>query len=303
MKNIKNNLGVFHKKNINNQSTEPFVYVNCNLCGGDDTAKIGTEKGWNICRCKRCGFIYVNPRPFIQEGYTDFFEEDVSDPETQWGAKSHLSFKSGLDRLEKMCPNKGRILDIGCGYGFLLDMAQKRGWQIFGVDTSKIAIQYCKDKLDIEVFHGTVEDAAFPSDFFSAVVMWLCLEHLPDPKNTLKEIYRILSPNSMLIVRVPNVKFLLLKSKVMGTNSIIEGAPHHLSGFISKTLFLMLKTAGFKEVEVRPANINKMVLEGKLGVIGAKLIGSLANSFLEIAYSLDHFWEISPSIMGFGKKC
>ena len=287
----------------NFQSTcSELKYVNCNICGSDNTQLLGVENNCNICLCRQCGLIYVNPRPVSQSLSPDFFDNFDEPPEERWGAKNYKNYLEILDTIEQVCPDKGRLLDVGCGYGFFLNLARERGWQIFGEDTSLSAVSYCHKQLNINVFRGLLEEADFPDNYFNAVMLWLVLEHLPDPQSTLKEIYRIMAPNAVLIVRVPNVNFILIKSKASGKRSIVDGAPHHLFGFTPQTLNLMLKNIFVKEVKIFPGKINEMMLKDFIKIPFAPMATSIANILLNAAFKLNQRCFFSPSIMAMAIK-
>ncbi len=85
---------------------------------------------------------------------------------------------------------KGNILDIGCGSGKYL--VKLSNWlTVFGLDVSEVAAVEAQKK-GIDIFIGNLKDARYPSNFFDAIVMIHVLEHIYDPSELIKEIYRIL---------------------------------------------------------------------------------------------------------------
>ena len=61
------------------------------------------------------------------------------------------------------------------------------------------------------MFNGTVEAAGFPDSFFDVVRLSTVLEHLPNPRTTFDEIYRILRPDGLVYVKVPNTQNLVFR--------------------------------------------------------------------------------------------
>lgn len=182
-------------------------------------------------------------------------------------------------------PNKGRILDIGCGFGFFLTLAQDEGWEPFGVDVSAVAVAYCQEKWGTAVQRTDLLQADYPDGHFHAVTMWNVLEHLSDPLGTLQEANRILIEGGLLLVRVPNMVFHnqfrsfrgLLPLIGMKKPSYLGGVapPQHLYGFTPHTLRLMLNRAGFDVLSIGPAilsrsrrRISRAVLHAVATVIG-----------------------------------
>jgi SAM-dependent methyltransferase len=153
-----------------------------------------------------------------------------------------------LKMLKKLKTN-GKLLDIGCATGFLLDEAKKQGWDVYGVELSQWAVDYSKDKLGLKnVFAGTLKKANFANNYFDVVILKDTIEHLTNPKDTLIEIRRILKPAGIICVNTPNINSLLsraLRAKWWGLKHA------HLYYFTPKTLYKILDLAGFVSIKSR----------------------------------------------------
>ena len=86
----------------------------------------------------------------------------------------------------------GKILDIGCGNGTELYKLKAMGWETYGVEMDAQASGRARTK-GIRVYTGDLFGANFPDRFFHVVRMSFVLEHLPNPRETLREIRRIFS--------------------------------------------------------------------------------------------------------------
>lgn len=241
--------------------------VKCNLCGsvnysvlyktysGDVTA---TEQDYRITdhtsdmpvrivRCEQCGLIYANPRPAVRSliaAYSRMVDESYLEEEEG----RRVSARSILDTLGRL-KKHGKLLDIGCATGFLLDEARKAGWEVRGVELSGWAVHYAKTELGINaIFHGILKNARFPDNYFDAVVMKDSIEHLTDPRGTLVEIRRILKADGVLCVNTPNIDSFIgkiLKARWWGVKQ------SHLYYFSRQTLHSMLRAAGFEPIRTR----------------------------------------------------
>lgn len=288
-------------ESLQDNHTKPpgkVVAVTCNLCGADDTRLVGFENGWRVCQCQRCGLVYVNPRPVLEVDYSDYFEDLGEDSEQRLASIRLESFQEGLDILARSCPTRGRLLDVGCGNGYFLRIALKHHWEAFGVDTSSMAAKYCKEKLGINISHGTLEEAKFPDEYFQAVTVWLCLEHLPDPQGTLSEINRIMALDALLIIRVPNIESWYFKYKRRRNISILDGAPHHLYGFSPISINNLLYKTNFRDIRIMPGRINK----NSLGMPFNDGIASFLNYLFMFLYLSKKQWVFSPSLLALAKK-
>ena len=197
-----------------------------------------------ILRCNECGLIYA--RPVKDDEELASFYINMSDEEYKNEEKGRrISARRILKRLKKI-KNNSRLLDIGCATGFLLDEAKKSGWEVHGVELSRWCVDYAKDKMGLDIFCGSLKDARFKDAFFDAVILKDVIEHLPDPKETLLEIKRILKPDGIICISTPDIDSLIskvLKARWWGINQA------HLFYFTRDTLSRMLRSAGFLPIK------------------------------------------------------
>ena len=138
----------------------------------------------------------------------------------------------------------GKVLDIGCGRGLLLNKLKERGWDPQGTELSEDAAAYARDRLNLPVTTETLEDAHFPDNEFDLVILWHVLEHVPDPRGTLKEIGRVLKPGGALLVAVPN--FGSPEARFSGAGWFHLDVPRHLTHFTFRSLSEALRAAGLE---------------------------------------------------------
>lgn len=232
----------------------------CNLCG-EKRFKIRevAEPPFKVLQCLGCGLVFVHPFPDgagLAEHYDESYYKDWIGAQKE---KRTVMWEKRLNGLEKICP-KGRLLDVGCGNGAFLDLAQKRGWEVSGTEYSSYAAQYAGKTLGISVFNGELADAAYPGASFDAVTMWHVLEHVTDPQRYLKEAARILKPSGTLVLAVPNVNDLLMKAayllfrfkryRLFSRND----REVHLYHFSPETLKASLAAAGLRCLRLGPDN-------------------------------------------------
>ncbi|MFH1780351.1 MAG: class I SAM-dependent methyltransferase [Candidatus Micrarchaeota archaeon] len=241
-----------------------FKNVKCNLCGADDykvifkakpTDEVEMDKVFSasghdflkeqVVKCKKCGFVYINPQikgDDVVKGYSDAVDSDyVSQSEGRMD-----TFKDCLNIVNKLYKKKGKLLDVGSAAGFFVKVAEDDGWDAHGIEPSRWLVNWGKTNLKLKnAKAGTLEEGKYPNDFFDVVTLWDVLEHVPDPSATLKEINRILKPGGMVFINYPNYGSSL--SKISGRRwwfllSI------HLYYFTPKTISAILEKTGFKPV-------------------------------------------------------
>ncbi len=237
--------------------------MNCNLCNSPDHVLVykGSEnisslkpissgykisenyleKPDKVVRCLGCGLIYAEDAPLkkITGDYSEMVDGDYLKEER--GRRCQA--RQILSQIEKV-KRGGKLLDIGCGPGFFLDEAKKRGWRVLGLDPSAWAADYAKKNFGIDVRKGFIEDANFPEAVFDGIMMNDVIEHLSDPKAALAKMRRWLKNDGILYISTPDIEsFLsrLLRAKWWGINQ------YHLFYFSRKTLGELLGVVGFRK--------------------------------------------------------
>lgn len=98
-----------------------------------------------------------------------------------------------------------RLLDVACGEGQLLRLAGERGAQVFGVDLSEVALRAARRASPTGCFSAANGEALpFPDGLFERVTNIGSLEHYADPVRGAAEMARVLAPNGLACILVPN---------------------------------------------------------------------------------------------------
>jgi 2-polyprenyl-3-methyl-5-hydroxy-6-metoxy-1,4-benzoquinol methylase len=162
-----------------------------------------------------------------------------------------------LKRINRVKP-AGRLLDIGCGEGLFIKIAQENGWNVEGTEISKYASKVASDSTGKKIWHGEPWSAEFKTASFDVVTIWHVLEHVVNPIKTLKEARRLLKPDGLCVVAVPNVNnsfmklvFLIIKRKRINLFSP-DDKELHLYHFSARTLKKFLIHSGFTKLSIRP---------------------------------------------------
>lgn len=138
-------------------------------------------------------------------------------------------------------PSKVRILDIGCGFGESLGYHQVRGCDVHGVEVDK-NIQRVAEKFGYNVKVGLFDPGSYEKDYFDYVTMSQVIEHVTDPVQTLRGVYRILKPGGVAILSTPNVNG--WGRLLFGKYWINWHAPYHLHYFSYRSMSLVVKQSG-----------------------------------------------------------
>jgi len=259
--------------------------MRCNLCGSERN-KMFVEriysfknKNYNLVKCLKCGFVFVEPMPSANERremYSEkYFEDNKVSGFREKGYKDDEEFyadryKLILNNLRKIKPS-GKILEIGSAGGYFLNMARDAGYEVQGVEISKWAVDFSRKKFGLKVFNGELENAKFLDGNFNIVVAGNVLEHVENPMKFISEASRVLQKNGVFVVEVPyfinspyfpfarflfgklihvnpeNKEFLeFMKINKYGAISL----PYHLYEFSLSSIRDYLKKNGFKIIKI-----------------------------------------------------
>ncbi len=175
----------------------------------------------------------------------NYFDEEYF--EGKFKKSSYLNyniFKSRLfwrDKIKFIKKIKGKLLDVGCAYGFFLKHVNSNGVETYGLDISKVAVKkaskFCK-KISIQ----SACNICFKDNVFNCITAFDVLEHLENPQEFLSEVYRVLKPGGILILQTPNP---LILGRV-----IPDRDKTHVNKMREKKLIKLIKETGFRPKEV-----------------------------------------------------
>jgi 2-polyprenyl-3-methyl-5-hydroxy-6-metoxy-1,4-benzoquinol methylase len=254
----------------------------CNLCNSEDSNIILSIVKLKFLKCKICGLVYID-----QEILNDSRGE-LKKEFSRINYKSYFSyykdfrikyFKKNLNLIQNLS-NKGRILDIGCSFGWFLNEARLKGWETHGIEPSIFASNYARNNYNLNVITSNAEEINFHDDFFDAITLWNVIEHLMDPKKEIKILYKKLKEKGLLIICVPDINglinklsFLICKwsnckiSQPIRIVSQFEYSSPHLYYFSESTLIQLVEKQNFKHIKtVRQNMINVRKLEERFKI-------------------------------------
>lgn len=233
----------------------------CPFCKSDKTGKLfDLDKRvygdrFSIVKCEVCGIAWTDPIPDERE-ISKFYPEEYHGKMGRHRFMPVMEFLVWLSRRKRAkevsslnSDLAGKILDIGCGRGWMISILKSMGWEVYGTELSVESSSFARESLNLNVLTKKVADCNFQSGYFDVVTLWHVLEHLPDPISGLREINRVLKDNGALVVEVPD--FGGFQARLFGNKWFHLDSPRHLFHFTDKTLKRCLEDTGFKVIKRR----------------------------------------------------
>ncbi|NWG15072.1 MAG: class I SAM-dependent methyltransferase [Chloroflexi bacterium] len=159
-----------------------------------------------FCRCQDCGLVYMNPR-LTENAVARFYDTVYAVKGAAPAFESDQARRTNLylDRIAALLAvPQPHVLDIGCGAGQFLHLAQARGWTVSGSELSGVAAEKAGRLLGVPVYHGDFREMGFAPASLDVITLLSVLEHLRAPMDTLRDSAALLKPGGVLMFNVPN---------------------------------------------------------------------------------------------------
>lgn len=191
--------------------------VNCWVCNHpaykQEVPVRGGEKfDINICNHCELHFFTHDNTSMLREDQLDQTRLKAADLEIPEVAKD---FKNGLQQsaeyIESYIEESDRstnILEIGCSWGYFLDLLKKLGANPYGVELNSVRSEYVNCKLGIPCFQA-VEDIEQQGITFNKIFMFYVLEYIPNPVDYFNRLWKLLDSNGVIYVITPNLHDIL----------------------------------------------------------------------------------------------
>lgn len=218
------------------------------------SSRVRDSPNHKIILCKKCGHVQLHPVPTSSEDKI-FYDENKQAKNIKVNYnigilrhRSRFDTERRVKIVKSLMPKKGKVLDIGSGYGFFLELMQKNGYQVIGIEVSKERRKISKKISDAKLLNINFNEQVPDIGKFDMIVMFHVLEHLSNPINFLKNILKLLKPRGKILLEVPNVNDYQLELNKSYKKWYWQRA--HLNYFAQKTLKVVLRNAGFKKVKI-----------------------------------------------------
>ncbi len=193
-----------------------------------------------------------------------------------------ISLKKKLKLINLFFSEEKMLLDIGCGTGEFLKIAQQNNWAVFGIEPNEIARSIANKKTNNSV--SDIEKLSnFKPQSFDVITLWHVLEHLPRLEEHISILKSLLKSNGTLIITVPNYKS--YDAKYYKEFWAAYDAPRHLwhfsqssiSKLVVKENMQVFKTLPMKFDSYYVSLLSEKYKSGSMNIFNALRIGWLSN--------------------------
>lgn len=256
--------------------------TSCLLCRLSKTRPFIREGEWQYLRCVNCGLIFLEPQPskgFLHSHYQDYLPADLQGIES-WRKLMGQVFAKSARLIQQAIPLPGRLLDIGCGYGFFLEEMARLGWQVEGIEISATGIRYAREKLGLNVSDGPLPRPDWQDNCYDVITLFYVIEHLQNPMDVLREAHRLLRTGGLLLLRWPHTAPIARILRPWAKRMKLYQAPSHLFDFSPVTIYKILDQLDFREIRTTVCGWTKPTR--KSAHLAAWFFGSLGEKLAKV---------------------
>lgn len=259
-------------------------HLSCLVCNSSNLKDLhGFEKAY-LCQCKSCGFVFSKNIPTHEELDTYYKNYGINN------YLSPLTIKRYNEILDNFEPYRktNKIIDVGCGIGYFLIEAKKRGWEVYGTELSEKSAEICQHK-GINIEKGILKSENYSTEMFDIITSFEVIEHINYPQIDLKNFHSVLRKGGLVYITTPNFNSLLryrLKSKYN-----VISYPEHLSYYTPKTLRKIFELSGFKVDRIETTGISVTRFKTSRGSSTQKIISAKSDDE-KIRTQMDSKWYL-----------
>lgn len=268
----------------------------CPICSSTEQTEFAditdhflTKEVFTIVKCKKCSFLFTNPRPSQSEISSYYHSENYISHKT---SKLTLFSKAyAIARSFSLCKKHsliskfkqpGKILDIGCGTGEFLKFMKHKSWEVTGIEPADSPRAFARNNYALEVYDEQKLDD-LPPNHFDVITLWHVLEHVTRLDVRMRQIKRLLARDGLIIIALPNHES--WDAKKYDTFWAAWDTPRHLYHFSQKTVEILLSKNDFTHIDTLPLKMDAFYISflsekyqnGKSSVLKAIINGCRSN--------------------------
>jgi SAM-dependent methyltransferase len=186
---------------------DPATIATCDCCGSSRWEYLLAADGHRLGRCGNCGLLYVDKRPSTAQRLEEIDQGVFAENRRVNKAKRHFRGEQILRQryqrlvaLAQQLAPPGRWLDVGCGTGTLLTVAEENGIAIDGIELMPARRDAARQQTSARIYERPLEDLDLPDASYATITMVNVFSHLFSPSATFLELQRVLVPGGILVI-------------------------------------------------------------------------------------------------------
>lgn len=219
------------------------THAHCPLCA---SAAIGVlDKQYShayLVKCQECSLVFGERIPTQQE-LSDHYGKYPRNTSI-----SPLTIKRYEELLEQFEPYRrtNKLLDVGCGDGHFLEVAKRKGWEVYGTEYTEDAVKAGLSK-GIKMHQGLIQSFRLANEF-DVVTSFEVLEHITDGPDHCRTISNLMRAGGLFYFTTPN--FDAFSRRWLGGDWKIIEYPEHLTYYTARTAHRLLSDAGLQRLNI-----------------------------------------------------
>ena len=222
--------------------------MRCGVCGSQSMRAIFKIGKWDIIECSHCLVQFISPKPSddeISAMYREYYESGEGARQLANPSYGRLSFPRQWGIISSLARKReGRLLDFGCGGGHFLARVSDR-WQRYGIEISEKASDVAAQKHF--AVYSRLECMRTWGEFFDVITMFATIEHLPNPREVVGELAKLLKPDGLFVIMTGDVKS--TKAAWQGQKWSMYAPPGHIYYFAAYSVDYLMQSLGFRKVK------------------------------------------------------
>jgi SAM-dependent methyltransferase len=203
---------------------------------------------YRVVRCRRCGLLRSDPAA-DSDSVADLYARSRFDYQAEV-ANLRRTYGRYLARLDQHGASRDGLLEVGCGNGFFLEEAVRRGYrEVRGIEPSRDAILSAPESVRHLIVEDVLRPGALPPQSFAVACLFQVFDHLSEPAQALDELHRVLRSRGLILIL--NHDAGATSARLLGERSPIVDVEHFYL-YTRRTLSRLVAAHGFEVVETGP---------------------------------------------------
>ena len=219
----------------------------CVICGDYSKQPLGVKGDYNLVRCSKCGFCFVNPMPLDDELCAYYYSYKGNKAYISKTDKKIRRARKRIGRWMKLAPGHA-FLDVGCNAGFAVEAAYRLSLQAVGIDLGEDAVKAARNLFPHNEYYvaGPV-DFVQTSRHFDFIYCSEVIEHTNDPAAFVKALHELMTTRGILYLTTPDAGHLRVPENFLTWHSVHP--PSHLCYFNKSNLRQLLVNHGIEVIK------------------------------------------------------